>query len=79
MIKVFQNSQRSPSPEMDVGEAVVVLIMSLHHSFETVSLHSPGPPLSFCNGGAEALFEGWEDHPRLRGSRPGKGNISRFN
>lgn len=58
---------------------VVVFFLSLDRSFETVSLHSTSPPLSLCNGGAEVLFEGREDHPRLRGPRPGKGNVCRFN
>lgn len=41
-------------------------------SFETLSLHSAGPPLSLSNGGAEARFEGREDQPRLRRGRPGQ-------
>lgn len=49
----------------------------MHHPFETLSLHSAAPPLSLRDGGAEALFEGWEDHPGLRGSRPGQGNARR--
>lgn len=57
---------------------MVVFILSLHRSFETVSLHSASPPLSLCNGGTKALFQCREDHPRLRGSRPGKRNTYGF-